>query len=310
MVLGNGPDVFRTRPGAVFNNHEKIPRCRRSEHRRLRRPRARVTSVGSATGREPNGQVASGFARFGLSSRAFIYLVIGWLALQIAAGHGSHEANQRGALADVARHSYGWVLLWILGVGFAAYALWRLSEAAFGTAAEGRGLGPRLRALVTGTIYAALCASTFAFIAGRSKQGQSQQQAALTARVMRHTGGRWVVGLVGAVVIGAGLVMIAEGVRLRFEKKLRMVELRGKTRIVVVGLGAVGTVARGLVFSIAGALVIDAAVTFNAGKSSGLDGALRTLANRPYGPELLGAVALGLLAFAAYACAEVRWAKT
>jgi hypothetical protein len=42
-------------------------------------------------------------------------------------------------------------------------------------------------------------------------------------------------------------------------------------RRVVEGLGMIGTVARGLVFALAGALVIDAAVTYQPAKAGGLD---------------------------------------
>jgi uncharacterized membrane protein len=252
----------------------------------------------------------AGLARFGLAARAFIYLVIGWLAVQIALGHSNHEANQRGALAEIAQHSYGVVLLWILGVGFAAYAIWRLSEAAFGTATDGDKAGPRVQSLGRGIVFAALCVTTFKFIDGASKKGQSQQQATLTARVMKHTDGRWLVGLVGLVVALIGVGMIVEGARKKFEKELRMDRLQGMTRTVVVRLGITGSIARGAVFVIAGALVVDAAVTFNAGKSTGMDGALRSLAHRPYGPWLLGILALGLIAYGLYGFAAARWAKT
>ena len=252
----------------------------------------------------------AGLARFGLAARAFVYLVIGWLAIQIARGHGSHQANQRGALGDIAQHSYGIVLLWILTVGFAAYAIWRLSEAAFGTATDGKKKGPRAQSLVRGIVYAALAVSTISFIAGTRKQGQSQQQQTLTARVMKHDYGRWAIGLVGLIVVMAGLGMIVAGVRKKFEKQLQMDELTGPTRTLVLGLGIVGATARGIAFAIAGVLVVAAAVTFNAAKSTGLDGALRTLADRPYGPWLLGILALGLVAFGLFGFAAARWAKT
>lgn len=269
-----------------------------------------MAQVASSARRASNSQAMSGLARFGLAARAFVYIVIGWLAVQIARGHGKHEANQRGALADIAQHSYGVALLWILGVGFAAYAIWRLSEAAFGTAAEGMKTGPRVQSLVRGIIYAAFAVTTFTFIAGRSKQGQAQQQATLTARVMSHASGRWLIGLIGLIVVAVGVGMIIEGVRGKFQKQLRMQELTGRTRTLVVRLGMIGTTARGIVFAMAGALVVEAAVTYNAGKSTGLDGALRTLADRPYGPWLLGALALGLIAFGLYGFAAARWAKT
>lgn len=269
-----------------------------------------MSGVASTARRVSDSPAMAGLARFGLAARAFIYLVIGWLAIQIALGHGSQQANQRGAVSAVAQHSFGKLLLWVLAVGFAAYALWRLSEAAFGTAAEGRKAGPRVQSLVRGVIYAALAVSTFSFIAGRSQQGQAQQQETTTAKVMKHAAGRWLVGLVGLIVVAIGIGMIIEGARKKFEKQLRMGELHGATRSIVERLGMVGTIARGLVFAVAGALVVDAAVTYNASKSSGLDGALRTLADRPYGPWLLGVLALGLIAFGLYGFAAARWAKT
>lgn len=128
--------------------------------------------------------------------------------------------------------------------GFAAYAIWRLSEAAFGTAAEGNKTVPRLQALVRGVVYAALAVSTVSFIAGTSKQGQSQQQATLTARAMKHEYGRWLVGVIGLIVVVIGLGMIVESVRKKFKIQLRMEQLSGRTRSFVVRLSMIGTVAR------------------------------------------------------------------
>lgn len=252
----------------------------------------------------------SGVARLGLTARAVVYLLIGWLAVQIARGHGSHEANQRGAIAEISQHKYGMVLLWLLAFGLAAYALWRLSEAAFGTAAEGRKRGPRLRSFVRGVVYAAFAIIAFSFIAGTSRQSQSQQQVTITARIMRHEGGRWLVALVGLVVVLAGLMLIVEGARKKFTKQLRMSQLAGLKRKLVVRAGMIGNVARGIVFALAGVLVVDAAVTFDAAKSTGLDGALRMLADRPEGPLILGILAAGLIVFGLYGLAEARWAKT
>jgi hypothetical protein len=257
-----------------------------------------------------NSRAMAALARFGLTVRGVIYLIIGWLAVQIALGHHSEEANQRGALAEVARQPFGKALLWILGLGFAAYALRRLSEAAFGTAADGKQTGPRLKSLVRGIIYASLAVTTFRFIGGSSGQSQSGQQVSATAKVMKHTGGRWLVGLIGVIVIVVGVAMIIDGIKHKFEKDLRMTELHGTTRTVVVRLGMIGTIARGAVFAVAGLLVLEAAIKYEPDKSSGLDGALRTLAHQAYGPWLLGALALGLVAFGVYGLAAARYAKT
>jgi len=89
-----------------------------------------------------------------------------------------------------------------------------------------------------------------------------------------------------------------------------MTDLAGRKGKLVVRAGMIGNVARGVVFALAGVLVIDAALTYDPGKSTGLDGALRTLADRSYGPWILGIVAGGLMVFGLYGLAEVRWAKT
>jgi Domain of Unknown Function (DUF1206) len=268
-----------------------------------------MTQVEGSARRASNSRAMKVLARFGLTARGFVFLLMGWLAIQIARGHGSHQANQRGALADIAHHSYGIVLLWVLGFGFAAYAIWCLSQAIFGAPTHGKKAGPRLLALIRGIVYGALSVTTFTFIAGVSMQGQSQQQATLTARIMKHDNGRWLVGGIGLIVVVVGLVMVVQGVRKTFEKQLRMQEMARATRTLVVWLGVIGNTARGIVFAIAGALATQAAVTFDPAKSKGLDGALRTLADRPYGPWLLGILALGLIAFGLFGLAAARWAK-
>jgi hypothetical protein len=251
-----------------------------------------------------------GLARFGLTARAFVYTLIGWLGLQIAFGRHPQQANQRGALAEVSRGGAGHVLLWLVGLGLAAYALWRLSQALSGAGRAHMGAGERLQSAARGLVYAALCVSTFAFVTGRSRTGQSQQQQSLTARLMHHAYGRWLVGVAGLVVIGIGLYMIVDGVTRRFERKLRTEEMTPGTRRAVACMGVVGSVARGVVFGVAGGLVVAAAVTFDPRKSTGLDGALRTLAAHSYGPWLVGALAIGLIAFGVYGFASARWAKT
>lgn len=269
-----------------------------------------MTQVASSARQAAHSRSMSGLARFGLVARAFVYLVIGWLAIQIARGHAKHQANQKGALADVAHRSGGVALLWIVGAGFAAYAIWRLTEAAVGTAADGRKAGPRIQSLVRGLVYAGFAIMTFAFIAGASTKGQAQQQETLTAKVMKHDAGRWLVGIIGLIVVAVGIGMVIEGVTSKFEKQLRIGQMGRRTHTVVRWLGVIGTVSRGIVFAVAGGLVVDAAVTYDAQKSSGLDGALRTLAEQRYGPWLLGALALGLIIFGIYGLAAARWAKT
>src|SRR5579859_6505721 len=133
-------------------------------------------------------------ARAGLTARGVIYLLIGWVTVLVALGHSSQEADQQGALQLLAGKPYGLVSLWLLGIGFAAYALWRLSEAAFGVTGEPPGAGPRLKSLGRAVVYAGFASLTFKVISG-TQHSQSRQQQDVTASVMRHTEGRWLVGI-------------------------------------------------------------------------------------------------------------------
>ena len=77
----------------------------------------------------------------------------------------------------------------------------------------------------------------------------------------------------------------------------------------MVSLGRIGTIARGGVFVLIGILVISAAWSFDPKKASGLDGALRTLLQQPYGTVLALLASVALVAFGVYGLAEARYRR-
>jgi len=261
------------------------------------------------TARRASGSPAAHvLARAGLTARGVIYILVGWVAVLVALGRSSREADQQGALHLLAGKSYGQVSLWLLGIGFAGYALWRLSEAAFGVTGEPPGAGPRLKSLARAVIYAGLSYLTFTVISGTDRS-QSRRQQDVTATAMQHTAGRVLVGVAGLAVVICGLVLVVEGVRRKFMKFLRTAQMSARMRRVVEGFGMTGTIARGLVFALVGALVIDAAVTHKASQSGGIDKALLTLRAQPFGEFLMMLAALGLVIFGVYGLCEARWRK-
>jgi type IV secretory pathway VirB2 component (pilin) len=269
------------------------------------------TSVARATRgarRASDSPAAHFLARAGLTARGVIYILVGWVAVLVALGRSSREADQQGALQMLAGKSYGLVSLWLLGIGFAAYALWRLSEAAFGVTGEPPGAGPRLKSLGRSVVYAGLAYLTFTVISGTDRS-QSRRQQDVTATAMQHPAGRWAVGVAGLVIVICGLVLILEGARKKFLKYLRTAQMSARTRRAVKLLGMTGTIARGLVFALVGVLVIDAAVTHKAAESGGIDKALLTLRDQPFGELLTLLAALGLVIFGVYGLCEARWRK-
>ena len=272
--------------------------------------RSMATARASGTARRAsNSPVARALARAGLTARGILYILIGWIAILVALGQSSHEADQQGALQLLAGQPYGLVSLWLLGIGFAGYALWRLSEAAFGVTGDGNGAGPRLKSLVRAVIYAFFAYLTFKVISGAGGGSQASRQQDLTAKVMHHPGGQWLVAIVGLAIVIAGLVLVFEGIRRKFLKYLRLSEMSPRTRRLVEWLGTIGTAARGAVFALAGVLVVEAAVAYKPAKAGGIDKALLTLRNQPFGEVLLFLAALGLIIFGIYGLCEARWRK-
>jgi len=272
--------------------------------------RSTATARASGTARRASDSPAArALARVGLTARGVLYILIGWVAVLIALGHSSHEADQQGALQLLARQPYGLVSLWLLGIGFVGYALWRLSEAAFGVTGEKNGAGPRLKSLARALVYAFFGYLTFKIIAGAGGGSQAARQEDLTASVMRHTGGRWLVGIVGLAIVIVGLALVLEGIRRKFLKFLQLSRLSRRARRIVELLSMIGTAARGAVFALAGVLVIEAAATYKPAKAGGIDKALLTLRGQPYGEFLLGLAALGLIIFGVYGLCEARWRR-
>lgn len=68
------------------------------------------------------------FARLGFAARGLVYMLIGWFALDVAL-HGGKTTDNQGALGTLANAPLGHILLAVCALGFAGYAVWRLTEA-------------------------------------------------------------------------------------------------------------------------------------------------------------------------------------
>lgn len=248
-------------------------------------------------------------ARVGLAARGLVYVLIGVLAARIAFGHHDRSADQRGAFETLARNGFGRALLWLVVVGLAGYALWQLSEAAFGYRDEDGAKRTAKRLKSVGKAAAYLGLSFAAAKAALRRPSGSKPSETATARLLQHSGGRPLVVLAGLVVIGVGCFYAYRGAAKEFERSLALSRLSSTARSTVVRVGQVGHVARGAVFCVIGALVVAAAVTFDPSKARGFDAALTTLSGQPYGRVLLLLVAAGLACFGVYSFVEARYRR-
>ena len=250
-------------------------------------------------------------ARVGLTARGVMYILIGWLALLVAFGNSGQQADRSGALRAVAATRFGTVLLWLLVVGFIGLALWRLSEAAFGSPSRGgQKASARIKALGRAAIYGLIAYGTLKYALGAgAPQSTNQQSVDLTASAMKHPGGQVLVVIVGLALIAGGVYLAYEAWQRKFLGNLRTSRMRARTRRVVERLGVAGGISRGVVFTTAGIFLVVAAVKAQPGQAKGIDSALRVLATTPLGPVVLVVVAIGLIMFGLYSWCEARWLR-
>jgi hypothetical protein len=250
-------------------------------------------------------------ARAGLVARAAMYVIIGWIAVQIAFGDSGQQADQTGAVHVVGGSRFGAIALWLLVIGFISLALWRLSEAIYGSPGAGsQKAGSRLAALARAVLYAVVAYGVLKYALGTGgPQSGNQQSVDLTATAIRHPGGQAVVVLAGFALIGGGLYLAYSAWKKHFRKRLRVSQMQPRTRRIVEWLGQAGGIARGAVFVTAGVFLVIAAVRVQPQQAKGIDSSLRALAATPLGPWLLLVVAIGLIMFGAYSCCEARWLR-
>lgn len=241
-------------------------------------------------------------ARLGLCSRGLVWLMLGLLALSLVGGAAA-KADQDGAFRALAATPVGGPLLAILALGFLGYATWLLLSAAVGHRREEgmERLLHRGESLAKGVLYLGLCASTVHFLV---RGGGTADVKSRTAQVLSFPGGRTAIGVVGVVVVGVGLYMIAKAVTRKHADCLEHYRVPDSLRRPAVFIGAVGYFGRGLVVALVGAFLVRAAALADAQEAKGLDAALEAVAQQPYGLVLLTLAAIGLLAFAAWSFFE------
>ena len=277
----------------------------------LDQTRARVGSAEQGARRQHTWLVPLG--RAGYAAAGFVYLIVGGLAAQAALGTGGDTTGTGGALGYIVEAPFGRLLLVILAIGLAGYAIWRVLQALLDTEHKGEepnGLAARIGFGVAAVIYAGLALSAAGMAVGKSstpdQEGQTQDR---TYWLMSQPFGPWLVALVGAIVIGAGVAQFVQAYRASFVQKLREEEMSDKERQFVNLAGRLGYVARGVVFGLTGIFLLVAGVQARPDQARGLGGVLATLAEQPFGPFLLGLVAVGLVAYGAYMLIAARYCR-
>ncbi|HUR48651.1 MAG TPA: DUF1206 domain-containing protein [Acidimicrobiales bacterium] len=269
----------------------------------------RLQDIAEGTAGETAGRV-------GLAARGAMYCVVGVLAIRLVTG-ADERADREGALDALARQRVGSVLLAVLAIGFAGYAVWRFLRAFTGaregssaSSSKGAGVLRRLLDVAKGAIYLGLVFTTLRVLfGGRDEVGGAEQERDWTLALLQRSWGRPLVLVVGIAVLIGGLAFAARGFHKDFEKSLDSGRVPSWARRLLPVAGTVGYVARGGVVALVGWFIAHAAWTFDAKKAVGVAGALGRLAGELYGRVALSAVAFGLLSFGVFSFVEAAYRK-
>lgn len=266
-----------------------------------------LTSSSTATQIAQNS-VFEWLARAGFVVSGLLHLIIGYLAIRIALGEGGN-ADESGALAEVASKRGGTIALWIAATALAMMALWRLVETALGRSTDPKTQGApmevldRAKALSLAFVYFGLAYSAFGFARGAGRSSGATNSG-FTARLMQTGPGTVAVIAGGLIIVAVGCYHVYKGASQTF-----LDDLKGTSSDLVRTLGVVGYVAKGLAIAGAGVVIVVAASRSEPHKATGLDGFVKTLGSQPYGAVLLFAAAAGIITYGLYSFAMARYTK-
>ena len=254
-------------------------------------------------------------ARAGMIAYGVVNLLIAWLALQLAFGDREGSTTSTGAMSQLSQQPFGKVLVWLVAVGMLLLVGWRALEAAFGHDSEDGAKRTAKRVFSAGKalIYLAIAISAIRVATGNGSGGGKGGGGgggggtdSTTKKLMDLPGGQTLVFLIGAGIIGYGIFQIYHAWSGNFRKNLTNEGERGGSGSAYVAFGTAGYTAKGIAVGIVGSLFVYASVTHSAKKSGGLDIALQKVLQQPFGPFLLGALALGIGAYGLFCFARAR----
>ena len=116
----------------------------------------------------------------------------------------------------------------------------------------------------------------------------------------------WLLGIVGVIIIGAGIAHALKGWNAHFDRYMQMPTT---TQAWAYPICRFGLVIRGVVLVIVGSCFVLAACNVDPAQAGGLADVFNTVRRQAFGAVLLGVVAVGLFAFGIYSLLEAVYRR-
>lgn len=233
-------------------------------------------------------------------------MLVGTIAL-IIAWRGRGESDQAGALVAIASVPLGFLALWaiagllaVLGAYHAIHGLaLRISE-------RKRRWVRRFAEWSQACVFLGMGGfAAYVALGARPDPDQSVQEASRT--VLSMPGGWLILGAVGLGIGIGGISWIFMGARRSYRKLIDLPS--GRQGHAISALGVVGFIAKGLALVVVGVLLLVAAVQRDPNQAGGLDAAIQSIRELPFGNLLVGLIGTGFLLFGVFCIFRARYAR-
>ena len=243
-------------------------------------------------------------ARTGYAAKGVVYCLTGGLTFMAALNLGGQKAGQLQVLEFLDKKPFGNILLFLVGLGIACFAIWRFTQAFSdpeNIGSDGKGKFKRFAFFLSGCSYLVLGYFAFLKILGSGSSGQGGRKTSLLMSDL----GLVLLGIAGVAILGRGLYQFYRAYNSNFTEKLNL--WYGQRRELVKKTATAGVIARGILFVIIGYFAFRAAVSSDPAKIKDTQEAFSFIQDSDYGSLLLGLVALGAIGYGIFMFLTARY---
>ncbi|MCE7027044.1 DUF1206 domain-containing protein [Jiella avicenniae] len=247
-------------------------------------------------------------ARAGYAARGLVFLIVGYFSFRAAFASGE-AMDTKDAIEVIAGSGFGVVLLVVMVLALAAFAVWRLIQVVMDVDRHGtgaKGLFVRAGLLISAFSYGGLALYATTLLLGSASDGGGGGKSGVIAYAYEQGYGVWVTYLIAAGMAAAAIAHVVKAAKAGFEKYMAIPEDR---RWLLKPVCQFGLTARALTFVVLAGLLATGAAGYSSGDTPGLDAALQEIAGWSFGWLFLSLTGLGLIAFGVYSIAEAIYRR-
>lgn len=250
------------------------------------------------------------FARFGLVSKGIVYFLMGTLSVLAAFGLSREKGDKAEAFQFIYDQPFGRVILGGIALGLFGYVMLRMFQAFKDTENKGKdlkGILDRVGYAMSAFLYLAIGAYAVKLVfRGATGGGDSDSRQFVVSKILEYSGGEYLVGIGGLIVVGMGIYQIFRGVSGKFMKKVNLYNSNMKDAFKTAG--TIGYISRGIVLGIIGYFLLHAAWFSNPDDAQGTGAAFDFLQNK-FGSFMMALVAAGLIGYGVFCFVKARYQK-